>query len=228
MARLDKTQAIQLRRKGKSYNEISRLLVVPKSTLSVWFRDLRLSKVDRQRLMTRAQQHWAENIIRYNKSRAQEARRKTQHAISSAAKEISTLSPRELWLMGLALYWAEGGKTDRWRLRFSNTDPSMIRLMMRFSRKVCRVTQDKFSAQIQLHPHVSETQAKHFWSQATGIPYQQFIRSQRVVSRGSNGKRPSRRSPYGTLHILVTGVEARNRVMGWISGLQHYSTNGSS
>lgn len=170
--------------------------------------------------MSTAQQRWADNIIRYNKWRAREARRKADETIARAAAEIGELSQRELQLIGTALYWAEGGKGSRWRLRFTNTDACMVRLMMRFFRERCQVPTTRFSAQIHLHPHVSERRALAFWSTLMGLSPKQFIRPQRVVSRSSRGKRPIRRLPFGTLHITIDNGDVRNRVMGWIQGLQ--------
>lgn len=225
MARNDRAEAVRLRRDGRSYNEIRRLLNIPKSTLSGWFRNIRLSATQRQHLMTKNQQVWSENIIRYNKLRAKKTRQRTQREIFVSSLQIGNLSQRELRLIGTALYWAEGGKGNRWRLQFSNTDPFMVRLMMRFFREVCRVPLDVFSAQIHLHPNISEQSAKRFWSRVAGIPCSQFMRSQHIVSRSSQGKRPPRRLPYGTFHLYVRRISVRNQVHGWISGLQQ-SLNG--
>lgn len=218
--------ARRLRRLGNTYSDISRALGgVSKSTPSVWFRDLRLSGAARRRLMSKAQQRWAENIIRYNKWRAQEARRRAEEAIARAASEIGELSRRELQLIGTALYWAEGSKGSRWRLRFTNTDACMVRLMMQFFRDICQVPTERFSAQIHLHPHVSERRALGFWSNLTGLSPRHFIRPQRVVSRRSRGKRPIRRLPFGTLHITIDNGDIRNRVMGWVQSLQAHARN---
>jgi hypothetical protein len=218
--------ARRLRASGKTYNDIHRRLGIPKSTLSLWFRDLRLSRAARKQLMTQNQQRWAESIIRYNKWRAKQAQDQSASAKDRAAKEIGSLTARELMLVGAALYWAEGGKFDRWRLHFCNSDPDMITLALRFFRVTCRVHPEKLIARIHLHPHVSEQRAKRFWSRVSGIPLDQFQRSQRVLSRSSRGKRPMRRLPYGTLHITVQDAVTRNRVMGWIAGLQQ-SSNGT-
>ncbi len=220
MAGTDKALAIDLRRQGNSYNEIHRCLGVPKSTLSSWFKNCRLSRAVRKHLMTKNQLPWSEDLIRYNKWRVLQARERSERAVTAAASEIRTLSPRDLKLVGAALYWAEGAKSNRWSLRFSNTDPAMVQLMMRFFREICRVPPKRISARIHLHPHVQEQKAKRFWSRTTGIPLRHFNRSQRAISRSSNGKRPVRRLPYGTLHIDVRNVGVRNCVVGWISGLQ--------
>jgi len=223
-----KTVAIRLRKLGKSYNEISRVLGgIPKSTLSGWLKDCRLSKSARQRLMNRNQFRWSESLVRYNKLRASIARQRSEAEISLARNRIGKITPRELLLIGTALYWAEGEKGARWRLKFSNSDGRMAGLMMRFFREICKIPENKFSPQLHLHPHVSESRAKTYWSQVMKIPQCQFIKSQRVLSRSSNGKRPSRRLPYGTLHIAVHHTSIRNRVIGWMAGLADLSNNSS-
>ena len=42
----------------------------------------------------------------------------------SAKKDVGIISRRELFMVGVALYWAEGSKTDKFS--FSNSDPDMI------------------------------------------------------------------------------------------------------
>jgi len=66
----DKILAIKMRRQGKTYNEINRLLSIPKSTLSGWFRGVELSLVVKNRLWTNNQKKWAQSITDYNKKRA--------------------------------------------------------------------------------------------------------------------------------------------------------------
>ena len=48
--RNDKKEAIQLRTEGKSYNEIKKMLGVPKSTLSDWLHNIQWSKVVKNNL----------------------------------------------------------------------------------------------------------------------------------------------------------------------------------
>ena len=223
-----KAFAIRLRKSGKSYNEISRTLGgIPKSTLSGWFKNCRLSKSARYRLMARNQFRWSESLVRYNKRRVLIARQRSEMELSSARARIGSLTPHDLLLVGTALYWAEGEKRARWRLKFSNSDPGMVRLMMRFFRETCRVPERSFSVQLHLHPHVSESRAKDFWSRTAEIPVGQFIKSQHVLSRSSNGKRPHRRLPYGTFHVTIYHTPIRNRVIGWMTGLGHLHNDSS-
>ena len=50
---LKKEQAEKLRLRGVSYGKISKKLKIPKSTLSLWLKDIPLSLEDKQRLYTK-------------------------------------------------------------------------------------------------------------------------------------------------------------------------------
>ena len=56
-------------------------------------------------------------------------------AVKEQKRVIGDVTIRELYLIGLALYWAEGGKTLYSRLTFSNADPRMIRFYLVWLRK---------------------------------------------------------------------------------------------
>jgi len=217
--RKDKSIAISYRKQGKSYNTISKRLGIPKSTLSTWLKNLKLPKQVREKLLTSAQRSWAKNIIRYNKKRSQIAIERSLRAQEKAAEDIQTLSARELKLVGTVLYWAEGYKKTRWTLVFCNSDPAIVRVMMRFFREVCKVPEKKFKAQVQIHPNVSEELAKCYWSKISNIPLKQFRKSLTRISKASKKKRPPKTLPYGTFRVIIMDVELVNRIKGWILGL---------
>ncbi|MBI5123978.1 MAG: hypothetical protein HZA72_00990, partial [Candidatus Omnitrophica bacterium] len=68
--RKDRDIAIKLRKQGKTYNEITTSLSIPKSTLSGWLKGLEISARIKNRLWTNAQKKWAQSITNYNKKRA--------------------------------------------------------------------------------------------------------------------------------------------------------------
>jgi len=217
--RKDKATAIKMRKQAKSYNEINRLLNVPKSTLSCWFRGFEIPEKVKNKLLTQAQRKWAQNITNYNKRRAlliEKEKHKTQQTV---AEDIGKLTDRELLLVGSTLYWAEGNKKDRWSIRFCNSDPAIIKIIMKFFRKICNVNENKFRAQIQIHPNISEENTKVYWSKITKIPINQFTKTQTALSKSSRFRRPSNTLPHGTLHIKVSDVNLVNRLKGWILGI---------
>lgn len=217
--RIEKEQAIELRRKGKTYREIYEVLRVPKSTLSGWLRDVKIPDHAKQELMSKARRAWAKNITRYNKARAVSARRNSLDAQKRASLEIGRLNGRELELIGASLYWAEGSKTDRWTAIFSNSDPSVITIMMRFFREVCGVTDDRFTLRLHVHQNISESEAKKYWSKLTRLSPNRFQKTQTTITKSSKGRRKTNTLPYGTLHIMVHDVNVVNRIKGWIQGI---------
>lgn len=217
--RLDKEVAIRLRSKGKSYNEISAMLNVPKSTLSYWFANARFSKEIKKELVSKAKKKWAANITKYNKQRAAIMLKRAETMQEMESKKIKSISTKELWLIGTALYWAEGSKRERWRLKFTNSDPDMIKIMMLYFRKICKAKEEKFRLSLQIHPNISEKSTKEYWHTVTNIPKSQFQKTQTAISKSSKNKRGPMRLPHGTLAVSISDVNTTNKVKGWIRGL---------
>ena len=217
--REDKTLAIQMRKQGKTYNEINKLLNIPKSTLSGWFKELRISPIVKKRLWTNSQKKWAQSITNYNKKRALNIFNRNNEIQQRISREIGKLTKRELMLIGTALYWAEGNRKERWRVRFTNSDPAIIAIMVDFFRRVCKVKENRFTAEIHIYPNISEKKAKTFWSNVSGIPIRQFRKSLFAISKSSKLRRSSNTLPYGTMRVAISDVNLTNRIKGWILGL---------
>ncbi len=138
--------------------------------------------------------------------------------IAAAKAEIpTTCSLDVLRAVGTALYWAEGFKRTRSVANFSNSDPAMVALMMRFFRGVCHVPERKFRGVVNIHPHLDAGRAKDFWSHVSGIPLSRFHKTQIAVSRASQGKKDT--LPLGTFRVVVADVRLKSRIDGWIEGL---------
>src|SRR3989338_3993950 len=108
--RKNRNEALKLRLKGKSYNEISNLMGIPKSTLSGWFTNLELSHKAKQRIQKRVYAGSLRGLIRRNKNQTHLAVQRMRSARSKARNEIQSLSKNDIKLIGVALYWAEGYK----------------------------------------------------------------------------------------------------------------------
>jgi len=119
-------KAVKLRKQGHSYSEILKQVPVAKSTLSLWLRAVGLSKQQYQRLTDKKLA-----AMKRGWERVHEKRMERWKKIRSAAeKEVHTLTKNERWLLGIALYWAEGAKEAEYRsstpIKFSNSDPAML------------------------------------------------------------------------------------------------------
>ncbi len=222
--RLEKTEAIKLRKLGKSYNEITKLLKVPKSTLSYWLRDIVLSKKAKSRIRDRVYEKSVKALLRRNKEQTAVAEKKAKNIHDKAVSEVKKLKQNNLFLVGISLYWGEGYKRGAegsvWKcVDFTNSDPSMIKMMMRFFREICKVEEDKMRVQIILHKNLSSIRAVEYWSSVTKIKKSQFMKVSRSLSSAS-GKKRKNILKYGTVHVRVYDMELFHKIVGWIDGLK--------
>ena len=228
LMRSDRNSALKFRLKGRSYNEIVRLLGVPKSTLSGWFTDLELPESARVRIAKRVYAGSVKALVKRNANQTQLAELKARRIRESSKKEVGKLSKTELSLIGTALYWAEGykrpilknGKVKTYHpVCLSNSDPALVRTYMRFLREVCQVSDEKISADVRIYQHQNEAYLLDFWSKVTGLPFGRFKKFYYGISLSSQHKRPFNILPYGTVQIRVNSTELYHKIMGWIEGL---------
>lgn len=218
--RKDKQKAILLRRKGKSYNDIVEILGISKSTLSLWLRNIKMPMTIKKKFWNKTRNTWARNITKFNKERSKIAIQKAEQIQNLAIKNIKRVSKKELLLIGSALYWAEGFKKSRWEVVFSNSDPLMIKLIMRFFREICKIKEIKFHATVQIHPNTTSQKSINYWSKIVKIPKKQFRKTYFKLTPSSKRKRSINILPYGTLRISISNVEIINKIKGWIKGLE--------
>jgi hypothetical protein len=166
-----KTTAIALRKEGKSYSEILNIVPVAKSTLSLWLREVKLSSPQKQKLT--AKKRAAQ--LRGAKARKEERVLRTQAIFDKALKRVGTLSKRELFLIGSALYWAEGSK-ERTRIGssvvFGNMDAHMLYLFYRFLVVCLEVRPQDIYVSLYIHENHKHRldEVSDFWKEALKLP----------------------------------------------------------
>lgn len=215
MKNKEKRIARALRKKGWSINEIRKELRVAKSSVSIWVRDIKLTKSQKEQLSERGIKK--DVIERRRATRLSRENKRRQKITERAKKQIRNISGKELFLIGVSLYWAEGGKTQRGLVRLSNCDSYLIQVMMQFFRKICKVPNSKFRGHIHLHPHLDDKRAERYWSKVSGIPSSQFFKTSQQHNKASKGKKDS--LPYGTFSIYVCNTELFLKIKGWTEGL---------
>jgi hypothetical protein len=223
--RKDKNEAILLRKEGRSYKQIQETLGVAKSTLSLWLKDIELSEAAKQKIARRVHDTSIKALVTRNKQQTVLAKERAKRIQKEAIREAISLQKDPLFLIGVSLYWAEGYKRgangSKWKcVDFTNSDPEMVKVMMGFFRKFCKVSDDRIRIQLIAHPNIDIGQAVAFWSELTLIPGNQFIRTYCKISRASQGKRPAITLTHGTVHIRIHDVQLFFRIIGWIKGLR--------
>lgn len=227
--REDKEQAFRMRLSGKSYTEINQELGIPKATLSDWFSQLVLSSIAQQRIQERTRERSLVGLLNRNKKQTTLAIERRNKIRSEAKGMVKNISRRELFLVGIALYWAEGYKRTKTKngrelthhpVSLTNSDPDLIKLFLRFLREVCNVPEAKISADIRIYEHLSEKELLEFWSKTTNISKEKFGKFYYGVSKSSLRKRPFNILPFGTIQIRVNDTKLFHTIIGWIEGLR--------
>lgn len=221
-----KDNAFRLRTLGYSYAIIKLKTGVSKSTLSRW-----LAKVPYQpndeviERMKRGQIKSSENSKRARVVRINEAR-------LIAKRELGRVSKRDLMLLGIGLYIGEGAKYDRGFIQFSNSDPLVVSLAMKWFRKILGVSLSHFRVLLHVYPDNEPLVALKFWSNITGIPECQFGKIYVDIRKNKSSKN-RRKLPYGTVHIRIRalgekkfGVNLYQKVLGWIELLEKHKFAG--
>jgi len=218
-----KTKAIKLRLQGKSYGEIKRTLGLrSKGTLSVWFKNLHLTPTAKKRLEKHTARAVGKGLFDFNKNRTERIKKENTAAREMGLKEIGGLNKRDLLLLGASLYWGEGTKAEATvsytPLTFTNSDPRMIQMFLRFAREILKVPDEKIHGGVHLYEGMSVEATKEFWAQCTNLPSERFY-TVCQVSRASKRKR--RTLPFGTMAIKIFDRLLFNRVKGMIQGLSN-------
>src|SRR3989344_8089641 len=119
-----KNIAIDMRKKGLSYSEIRNQIHVPKSTLSFWLKEIKLTKEHKKILNKRR----TESLKRGSEKKVAKTHRTIEEIKKASAKDIKEITKKELWLIGVVLYWRErflsGNENDlRKGVRFTSSEP---------------------------------------------------------------------------------------------------------
>jgi predicted transcriptional regulator len=212
MKSTERSKARTLRSNGMSMKDIAKKLGVSKASVSLWVRDVVLSSEQRTKLNSRG--FSVDAIEKRRINRMANTNQRHSLVIDAAKKEINPISKYELLLIGSTLYWGEGGKTKRSMATIANSDPLVIKVMVRFFTEICNVPADKFRGHIHTFSHLNTESAENYWSKISGIPRTQFYKTYSKPSIASKGKKDS--LPYGTFQIYVCDTTVFLKIKGWI------------
>ncbi|MGB2762352.1 MAG: helix-turn-helix domain-containing protein [Minisyncoccales bacterium] len=209
----EKIKAIHLRKLGKSYSEIRRIIKVSKSTLSLWLRDIKLTPIQEKRIYVELRQKNAYKLAKLSQKRRIE---KTKKIFKEAEKEIPVYFKNSLFLSGLMLYWAEGDKSkSNEHVKFTNSDNAMIMFIMKWFRKICKVPETKFRVCLHIHKLHCRKNIEQYWSHITGIPLSQFYKTQ---VKPTSLKQRRNKLYDGTCAITVCNKDLFRKIEGWKLG----------
>lgn len=213
-----KYKAILMRKNGHTYSEILKKIPVAKSTLSLWLREVYLTKRQSHKLTLKKKQ----SMLKGAAARKTDRIKRVKEIYEKSDKELSNLSKRDLWMLGIALYWAEGSKEKETRpgssVLFANTDPRMIKVFIKWLSVLFNVSKKDLVCNIAFHKsHIDrEKIIIRYWAKIIGVAESKF-KKVLIKNHQISTKYPNRHLYFGTLRVKVRASSTIvRRIDGWV------------
>ncbi len=130
---------------------------------------------------------------------------KEENALKETKKFFSSLTKKENFLFGAAVYWGEGSKRD---FGLSNTDP-LIKVFMEILKNAFNIKQQDFRVSVRIYEDLDKNKCLDFWSKVTNIPKESFM-SVNVLRGKKKGK-----LEYGMCRVRVAkGGDLLKKIVG--------------
>ncbi|GAA3302782.1 hypothetical protein GCM10020295_49520 [Streptomyces cinereospinus] len=205
-------RARELRLQGWTYDRIEAELGCSRSSVSLWVRDL--PRPERRRgteeASAIARKGWEERL------RVREEQRR--QAKEAAGRAVGHLSARELFLIGVSLYWAEGGKDKpydrRENVSFVNSDPDVITVFLAWL-DLLGIERERLRFTVMIHETADVTGAERYWAELVGADRSSFNKTTLKKHNPKTVRKNVGTSYRGCLVIKVLkGADLYRRIEG--------------
>ncbi|MGW2418098.1 helix-turn-helix domain-containing protein [Streptomyces sp. NPDC001709] len=212
-----RAKARKLRLQGWTYDQIEAELGCSRSSVSLWVRDL--PRPEPQYTPEEQRALMQEGLAR---RRATE-REKLEETKVAALREVGELTDRELFMVGIALYWAEGAKSKpydrRERAVFVNSDPGVIKAYLAWL-DLLEVDRERLNFRLLIHESADVDAAHRFWAAAADIDTSVFAKPTLKKHNPKTVRKNTGDDYHGCLVIGVArSAHLYNRIEGWWAGI---------
>jgi hypothetical protein len=140
---------------------------------------------------------------------------------AKAAASVTGLSHDEVLRLGAIMYWCEGTKVKPWRpgterLVFTNSDPGLIRLYLRFL-DALRVSAERIQFRVAIHETADVDAAVRWWADVIEVSAECFLRT---TLKRHTAKTLGRHNVGDDYHGCLVVTVRRSRELYWtVEGL---------
>ena len=140
------------------------------------------------------------------------AEQRDRDAEMKARESFQTYWPDPLFVAGLSLYRGGGDKVGRYQVRFTNTDPELIYLFLKFLNAYTPEYKERIWISLIQYAGTNRETNEQFWQAKTMIPTEQFQKTVTIKSKSIE-----RKSPHGICVVGVSSVSLKIKMMTWIA-----------
>jgi len=207
-------QAVRLRERGFTLQEIAKVCDVSKSTISKWLKSNAISANVTKQNKRRAGQENAKRLRLINKARGSQ---RTAHYVElerSAMTEFKHYQADPLFVAGLMLYVGHGDLASEHSVRLTGTNMDTHAIFLRFAQEYLGVVRTKVRVQLVLYPAHKEAVCMKRWSKALKLPYTQFHRTQVIASTQTKSLH------FGVGNTIIGSTGLKRKLQTWIDLMQ--------
>lgn len=201
---IEKLEALKLRRQGWSIKEIAKKLQVSPGSVSLWCQSITLTAQQQELLKVkqiRAGQRGRQMGADANKAKRVQA---LETAQAQAEKGITVVTNRELFFLGLGIYWGEGVKSRSGQATIVNSDPKILKVMMKWFEDCLSIESSEFRPYVYISVLHREREEKimQYWEGVLKLPKYQF-KSPIYLKQKPKQKYENHDSYYGVVALRV-------------------------
>lgn len=204
-------QALQLRARGFTLEEIAKYVAVSKSTVSKWLKNNANSAEITKQNKRRAGQENAKRLKLMSKARTRERSLRYKEAELSAETEFKHYKKNPLFIAGLMIYASLGDITDVRVIRLTTARMVAHKTFISFGTEYLGVPKAKIKLWLMLYADHNEEICMRKWHKVTGIPYAQFHKNQFI-----KGKPKHKTLHHGVGNTVIGNTAAKKKLMRWI------------
>jgi hypothetical protein len=219
-------EALALRHRGHSISEIVKKLGASKSTVSYWCRDILLSERQIRFLANKKKEGGRIGRLRASEQKRLARIKAVAIETENGKRDIGRLSKRDLFILGLGLYWGEGYKSGNEECGFTNSNPDIIKAFITWVNNVYGIPVRNLITRVSVNETHSDRidVIERYWSRITNIPTSQFTKTS-LIKAHSRKSYSNRENHFGTLRIKVRrGTALRRRILGGIKAISEQIT----
>lgn len=203
----------KLRSQGKTFSYIKKVLKIniPKSTLSYWVKDIKLSREQNERI----QKTIVSNLLKAREKAVKVNKQKRKIYFEEIKKRNTGIekvfSNKDFSKVALVILFAtEGTKNSKGSLTLGNSSPEIIKFYLRLLRKCFKIEERKFRCTLLCRDDQNIEKLEKFWSSVTKIPRKQFYGAR--VDPRSVGKKSRKPEYKGVCRIDYLSADVFNEI----------------
>lgn len=171
-----KEKAVKLRKNGFSIGKVERQLGIPRSTLSGWFKNIKLANKQLEKI----EREWKNDLKKARKKAViwhnNQKLLRLEEADKAAKKTIENIDFNNLAFFELALaflYLGEGAKRNI-ETAIGSSDPKILKFFLKGLRNVYGIDTGKIRCELYLRADQDPDKIKSYWSRSLNIPLKNF------------------------------------------------------